>query len=1032
MEIENEPMENSFLLKKIKSEPFFYEKEIYDNAGKIEILNSLKKLRHEKLEKNNYIIKHNSLISFLNTNKTKIIKKKDFENLTDIIDIDEDAEIENNTDDYYIVSFTKNKIVEKLCCFKKAKIYCKLCKENSFDINICFTQKQIKDIKTENSNYNHMIYCINNNKLELAENENISKNKEFLGIITTKANINLNELNSSNIFPTYDESKKTEQPLNINKAYFYYLDILPQFRDKYEYIRTKERNNFIKLLSDFIISPFGRKYIFITGPKGIGKTSTLIYLSSYKHFHIFYINCNSIFIHTIEETKKIFKYEILKFLGKNYSQNEDLQKKAFEIINNFENEKLNEFINNLVKLADKMYKMEQLSFSPTIIIDQYQDGIGNLYIEKIKNDISLKNDIKLIICSSLHNEYSKKNLDKIINNNKASIYFDNKNEMRINFISKLINSNKESELICNDENDDFKIKNNFKQFEGIPLFYYLIKEGEDKVDKFIEYIQKDITTNLEKDPNYIFIIKNIIEFIKNDYIISSSYLFKNMKKFPLKYINITKKKIFFKKNKKGSYNFYTENTEQIETNEEESEELSNEQQSKKLKINKLKNNILQYYIMIENKNETHLLEKTFFFEDFNDDIMNKKYKNKKIISNKEHQNFLNSVSKFDFISGTSLDYNYILVYKFDFLFPYLETIFIRIIYKYIQNNYMNYASLVDLGTEDGLFELIVTNYILSERNTFNIKIDNFITVENIVPNEFSIKFFSSNQKIPENKYFDFDNFINKTKTTKIKLENKPYFIKQINFYGKYYDCGVLIPDENFKDKNSKEKTKYFYLVLFQISIKKDKIKTFIIEEHEIIFFFVKKHLETLFDIEITAGYFYYILKATNGQIDDKETYKNYKNFCLGFDIFKNFINIDKNFKLANNNALVTSKFLFLNKASLFKNNPILKNDVEICNKVNKLIYSEYKEIDEEIFTILLKYCINKNDKSIKKTQFHLLGNYNLKEYVEYLTGFFIYIHFLKKNNLITIYLENNEKNFEDISIKKNFCIISNYPLKFKA
>jgi len=85
---------------------------------------------------------------------------------------------------------------------------------------------------------------------------------------------------------------------------------------------------------------------YMTGPEGIGKSSTLIYFASLKIVHIFYINFNLIFKQKLENVKKMLKYEIMIFYIGDYKDNKEIN----DLINEFDCENLQIFLSSLAKI----------------------------------------------------------------------------------------------------------------------------------------------------------------------------------------------------------------------------------------------------------------------------------------------------------------------------------------------------------------------------------------------------------------------------------------------------------------------------------------------------------------------------------------------------------------------------------------------------------------------------------------------------------------------------------------------------------
>ena len=308
----------------------------------------------------------------------------------------------------------------------------------------------------------------------------------------------------------------------------------------------------------------------------------------------------------------------------------------------------------------------------------------------------------------------------------------------------------------------------------------------------------------------------------------------------------------------------------------------------------------------------------------------------------------------------------------------------------------NLSYLITLGSEGGIFEILVIYDILFNQKFFDISVPDFIRirVKSIVSQNYSLKFFSHWQK--EKLYkkakinkvdYDIEKLIDEAGDNKINLGNNGILIIQENSNGKYYDTGILIPvNDNEDNNNSTNIKRKFKLLLAQISINKPKEKWLLNTVHEINFYFAKKNLENKYNIEIISGYFYYILKKEHGKIIDTNTFNNNLGKCLLYDIKKGFSS-DK--ILLNENSFITDKFQIFNESTLIKNN---KADKLLLNTINKMITNQFRSITEILFEILDKSLKNENkNKALTKKQFHIIGNVNMITYIQFMTSFFIFI-----------------------------------------
>ena len=165
--------------------------------------------------------------------------------------------------------------------------------------------------------------------------------------------------------------------------------------------------------------------------------------------------------------------------------------------------------------------------------------------------------------------------------------------------------------------------------------------------------------------------------------------------------------------------------------------------------------------------------------------------------------------------------DYIHIYYLEGLFSYIIDIFSKIIYD--ENLLITRAFFSELSakTQGGIIEFYLLEHIRHNKHFFNIKIEQFESIEVFVPNGFFYQNYTFRKKDTIYDYDEKENIYFKTEdTNKIKLElpKKNILIKQKQFTGKYYDFAILIYS---KEKNG------FILILFQVSKKRFIIKYFI-------------------------------------------------------------------------------------------------------------------------------------------------------------------------------------------------------------
>ena len=142
------------------------------------------------------------------------------------------------------------------------------------------------------------------------------------------------------------------------------------------------------------------------------------------------------------------------------------------------------------------------------------------------------------------------------------------------------------------------------------------------------------------------------------------------------------------------------------------------------------------------------------------------------------------------------------------------------LYEDIKTEYNFFKNILDKGLNDGFFKLLVDFYI-KNKNTFIVEnIEKVYYIQSIIPNKYSINYYSSKSKIDK-----FAEFEIKKNNNKKKIPFKNVYIKQTLFNSKYYDMALLI--KSCDDPNKKN----FHLFSIQATINKDQEKRMIKEEH---------------------------------------------------------------------------------------------------------------------------------------------------------------------------------------------------------
>ena len=136
------------------------------------------------------------------------------------------------------------------------------------------------------------------NELEYDEqyNESIEIEKEniypYLFVMNSQIpEITDNDLLYENIYKKLQDGNGLISPKDISSIFFYYFRISKKLQNKYFYIESDSRKKLYSILSKFMTRAL-QNIIIILGPKGIGKTTSLIEFSFNKYSEYFILIWN--------------------------------------------------------------------------------------------------------------------------------------------------------------------------------------------------------------------------------------------------------------------------------------------------------------------------------------------------------------------------------------------------------------------------------------------------------------------------------------------------------------------------------------------------------------------------------------------------------------------------------------------------------------------------------------------------------------------------------------------------------------------
>jgi hypothetical protein len=390
----------SFLSKKTKRNYILTNTEILDESNKILLLKKISKLR-KRSEINEKIQKYNKFISFLESNNIgdlDIIKFNELLGVNEIIN----PKLLTKKSNGYLISYFREHYYD-LFFYKIPKLIGKLKHINNLSIYLCFTNNQLKESLKKKDYFEYENYFLNNSSLleyNIFDNNKILSNiNDILFIVNRKVNFDLNTLKKTTLLTEIKETNKVINPLSINLGFFYYIDdVLLKHQNEYTIIISEKRKGFIDDIIDFVNNPL-KKFYYITGEKGGGKTVTLLYFSGLNIYNKFYFNFKSFFKQSKDNTKQMMKYEVMRLFNFSYEKTDENIQKIENLIENFEFSKIQDFLESIIYFSCQFFDYKE-SVTIIFILDQYNTNINNFNIDTFKEKINsymTNNNIKIII-----------------------------------------------------------------------------------------------------------------------------------------------------------------------------------------------------------------------------------------------------------------------------------------------------------------------------------------------------------------------------------------------------------------------------------------------------------------------------------------------------------------------------------------------------------------------------------------------------------------------------------------------------------
>ena len=813
---------------------------------------------------------------------------------------------------------------------------------------------------------------------------------------------------------------------------------------EFEFKKSESRNKLFDDLDDFLT--YNEKEFFpICGYSGSGKTTSILYYISKKRgdYNIFYINCYTVLRKDLNNNtiKDILQYELSNSVKEDERLAEKFKSYIYTLFKK-DVERNTEFLWKLIDDIKDIYnKEEEIEEKKlTIIIDQYSSkhDQGNHNIYKLINESTdAKSKFQIILISSMNNTCVNNNLKKSLENSMCPIIDD----IFINY-SMYGQLFEISDVIIKEENELKKIIN--QEFGNSGLIYYDLKSklldcdekqknsiisnyviNEKKnIKKEILLFYKIIDSNNEKDKksqkNNVYKILEVLDIMKKKHFYNFKDIPDLLEQLPMKYFKILYNEIDI--SHPEFVKLLPKKIKEKISSLKDSEELQKENMESPLK-DTLGNNIKdlnEFLIQFDGNSRRTIsffsfeplyqiieiiLKEIIFYYNFQEKILNEVYS--ELVGGIRGDFFEYIFINFIKIEKRFSNVDFEIIENINSIVPYHFSInkFSHRLLLLKKNNYENTDEEIDKMDDEEYGCLYEEE---SQEDDYDEKESDIQEKRKAKPSKekkvnYKKKCYSKSKD--KEIFAKLKMYINKTFNTnqlktEINLPSKNIYLNQVNSNAKYVDGGLLI---YLNEKNHKLN---FKLIVFQVSIKRDKNKIFNKNETSLILAYIKEHLENCYpNINIEEIVFCYIIDSEQQDIIIKTNCNNYSIGCYGFNINSK--------KITKVNELT----FYLNKFSKFNSCFILKSNTNVDEKFIESIDKEEPTLFVDVKKELLSNYFEpffERDISIAN-DFYIYNNLIIDFGIyEHLTNYALLVSIDEKEKKVE-YIVLNEKKALDYS-----------------